>query len=267
MASYPPVESVRRALELLAALNEQKLSSIQQLHRRTGLPKATLVRLLQTLVGAGFVANDRRQGGYQVTSRVHALSCGFHGDPLVIEAARAWALDLTRRLRWPVSIATLEHDQVAVRFNTNADSAISPFHATVGMRLGLVTRALGRAYLAFCPADERRILIDMLQQSDRPEDAAAADRASLLRMMAAIRHRGHAERDPGVEPRNSGTIAVPLLRGGRVLATLGLTYYTSALRTVRMREALAAELRVAAGRIVQNVAELENYSAVRNGPE
>ena len=46
----------------------------------------------------GYVANDPRQGGYQVTSGVRGLSSGFHGDPLVVLKApgdvKAWEAHL-----------------------------------------------------------------------------------------------------------------------------------------------------------------------------
>src|SRR3954470_11429616 len=151
MASYVPVQSVTRALDLLQALNRQKVASVKQLHALTGLPKPTIVRLLETLSARGYVINDQRQGGYSVTSQVRTLSCGFHGDPLVIEAGRAWAIDLTRRLKWPIALAVLDKDAVTVRFSTISESPISPFHGTLNMRLSLISRGLGRAYLAFCP--------------------------------------------------------------------------------------------------------------------
>src|SRR5918999_872484 len=145
MPSFPPVRSVERALGLLVELNTQRVTTIGELHQRTGLPKPTIVRLLETLIAAGFVSSDRRLGGYQVTSRVSALSSGYHGAPMVIEAARPWAIDITRKLKWPVSVALLEKDAVVVRFSTIPDSPMSPFHATINMRLSLISRGLGRA--------------------------------------------------------------------------------------------------------------------------
>ena len=97
MTSGSPVESVRRAFALLEELNRQRINSVQHLHEATALPKSTIVRLLETLRLLGYVANDPRQGGYQVTSGVRTLSSGFHGDPLVVEAARSWAIEFTRR--------------------------------------------------------------------------------------------------------------------------------------------------------------------------
>jgi len=223
------VESVRRALGILHELNRQRVSSVHHLHQTTGLPKPTIVRLLDTLIALGYVVNDRRQGGYQVTSLVRSLSAGFHGDPLVVEAARPWAIAFTRKYQWPVAVAVLDRDAVAVRFSTIPDSPVSPFHATINIRLQLMTRALGRAYIAFCPASERSLLLDMLAASKDPEDAAARNRDAALTQLAMIKRSGFADRSTMVEPKSSSTIAVPITLGRKVLATVGVTFFTSAI--------------------------------------
>ena len=256
MPAATHVQSVARALDLLQTLNRQKIASIKQLHGETGLPKPTIVRLLKTLTAMGYVANDHRQGGYSVTSLVRTLSCGFHGDPLVVEAGRAWAIDLTHRFKWPVAIAVLDEDAVTVRFSTIPDSPISPFHGTVGSRLSLVSRGLGRAYLAFCPAAERSILLQILSSSKDPEDAPARRPAALLRTLQLIRRQGFAERDPTVEPKSSSTLAVPVMHGDRVLATLGLTYFASAMTRARAIDLYVPHLRSAAENIGRSVGRL-----------
>jgi IclR family transcriptional regulator, mhp operon transcriptional activator len=224
-----PVESVRRAMHLLHELNRQRVSSIRHLHHVTGLPKPTIVRLLDTLIALGYVVNDRRQGGYQVTSLVRSLSAGFHGDPLVVEAARPWAIAFTRKFQWPIAVAVLDRDAVAIRFSTIPDSPVSPFHASINNRLQLMSRALGRAYIAFCPPNERNLLLDMLATSDDPETEAARDRDAALTLLAMIRRAGFAERSATVEPKSSSTLAVPVMLGRKVLATVGVSFFTSAM--------------------------------------
>lgn len=224
------VEAAARTLRLLEELNRHRVASLDQLHKATGLPKSTVVRLLKSLCALGYVANDRRQGGYAVTSRVKSLSNGFRGDPLVVEAARPWAIAFTRQHQWPVAVAVRDGLSMAIRFSTIPDSPVSPFHATVNTRLSLLGRALGRAYISFCPPRERRKLLDMLAASPEAEDAPARDRARTLALLSAIRRQGHAERDPLVEPRSSATIAVPIVVDNKVLATAGMTYFKSAIR-------------------------------------
>ena len=229
MSSGSPVESVRRTFALLEELNRQRITSVQHLFQVTGLPKSTIVRLLETLRILGYVTNDPRQGGYQVTSGVRSLSTGFHGDPLVVEAARPWAIEFTRQFKLPIGIGVFDQDTMVVRFSTTLDSPISPFHATINMKLRMLTRAMGRAYLAFCPAAEREYILDVLASSEHPEDQAARCLDDVLEIIARVRRNGFAERSPTVEPRSSNTFSVPILLEGSVLATIGLSYFSASM--------------------------------------
>jgi IclR family transcriptional regulator, mhp operon transcriptional activator len=250
------VEAAARTLILLEELNRHRVASVAMLHQATGLPKSTVVRLMKSLCAMGYAANDRRQGGYAVASRVKSLSNGFHGDPLVVEAARPWALAFTAQYRWPLAIAVLDGASVVVRFSTIPDSPVSPFHGTLNMRLSLLRRALGRAYLAFCPADERAMLLDLLARSSEAEDRLVGDRRRTLSLLAAIRKQGFAERDPMVEPRSSGTLAVPITGGGKVLATVGMTYFMSAMDRRDLQQRYAPLMRTLADNISASVASL-----------
>jgi IclR family mhp operon transcriptional activator len=261
-----PVESVRRAFNLLHELNRQQVSSVRHLYQATGLPKPTIVRLLDTLISLGYVVNDRRQGGYQVTSLVRSLSAGFHGDPLVVEAARPWAIAFTRKFQWPAAVAVLDRDAVAVRFSTIPDSPVSPFHATINMRLQLLSRALGRAYIAFCPPNERTLLLEMLAASDDPEDQPARDRQAAQTLLGMVRQAGFAERSATVEPKSSSTIAVPVMLGRKVLATVGVTYFTSAVPKAQAISRYVPPLKEMARNIQTSVVLLRQGGAPDNGP-
>ncbi|WP_316979384.1 DNA-binding transcriptional regulator [Shumkonia mesophila] len=262
MPSYPPVRAVTRALMLLQELNRRPVMTVHQIYEVTGLPKPTIVRLLETLVDAGFVSNDPHHGGYQVTSLVSSLSAGFHGDVIAVEAARAWAVQLTQRFLWPVGVAVLDRDAVKVRFSTVAESPISPFHATINMRLSLVSRALGRAYLAFCPGAERELLIDILAQSDDPEDAPARNPRQLSMMIRTVRQQGFAERDTTVHPQSSGTIAVPIFWKQRVLATICMTFFRSAVPRAKAIEIFLEPLQSAARGIEESIRMLHAASNI-----
>ncbi len=223
------IRSIERAMSVLQELNLQPINTIAQLHARTKLPKPTLVRILRTLEEAGYVENDARQGGYQVSAQVTSLSSGYHKGPLVVEAGRAWAIAITRKHKWPIAIALPDYDGIVVRFSTVPDSLISPFHSTVNRRLCLLTRGLGLAYLAFLDQDEIDLIIDILRRSNDPENALSHHPDELERVLRSVRAAGYATRSSLVEPKNSNTIAVPIIgQNGRVLASMGLTYFKSA---------------------------------------
>lgn len=256
MGSGSPVESVRRAFALLEELNRQRITSVQHLHVATGLPKSTIVRLLETLRILGYATSDG-QGGYQVTSGVRSLSSGFHGDPLVVEAARPWAIEFSRQSKLPIGIAVFDHNCMIVRFSTTRDSPMSPFHATINTKLRLLTRAMGRAYIAFCPADERDYILQLLASSDHPEDLAARSACDVHDIIARVQRNGFAERSPAVEPRSSNTLSVLILRDGEVLATIGLSYFASSMPKAKAIAAYVPPLRDLARNIEAGVASLQ----------
>jgi IclR family mhp operon transcriptional activator len=80
----------------------------------------------------------------------------------------------------------------------------------------------------------------------------------LGRLVAHVREVGYATRARHVEPRNSNTIAVPILNSdGRVMASLGLTYFTSAFKSQEDACArYAPVLKSAASEISQDLARL-----------
>ena len=228
MASFAPIRSVERALEVLLALNRNPVSSLDLLHQQTRIPKPTLVRLLETLQKKGLVARAPQYGAYSLASGVKMLSAGYHGEPRIVEAAAAPANALTRKIKWPLAVAVPDYDAVVVRYSTIPDSPLSLLHSTINMRLSLVGRAMGRAYLAFCGREERRALLDILRLSSNAEDAMAQERPAMLAALRKIRQQGYALRVPGIRPV-SGTLAVPVMEGPRVVATIGMTWIASAV--------------------------------------
>lgn len=256
MTSFVPVRAVVRAVELLQALNRQPVSTIDTLHRQTGTPKPSLVRLLQTLSSLGLVRHAPQYGAYYLTSQVTTLASGYHGAPRIIEASASVAEALTSAIKWPVAVAVFDTDAMVVRYSTIPSSPLSLLHSTINMRLSVVSRALGRAYLAFCEPDERRFILALLARSDRPEDRIARDRSVMRRIIAETRKRGYALRDPSVRPV-SGTIAVPVYDGKRVAASLGMTWFTSAMDPKQAVARYLEPLKRAAQEISVNLKKLE----------
>ncbi|HMS07006.1 MAG TPA: DNA-binding transcriptional regulator [Burkholderiaceae bacterium] len=228
MSSFAPIRSVERALDVLLALNRAPLTTLHQLHLQTRIPKPTLVRLLETLQHRALVTHAPGHGAYRLASSVKLLSSGYHGEPRIVEAVAAPADALTRKIKWPLAVAVLDYDAMSVRYSTIATSPLALLHSTINMRLSLVGRAMGRAYLAFCGREERKILLDVLKLSPNEEDAIAHDRAAVLSLLSRIRQQGYALREPGIRPV-SRTLAVPILENRRVVATLGMTWIASAV--------------------------------------
>jgi IclR family mhp operon transcriptional activator len=222
------VRSVERAIELLQALNRRPLSTLHELHCETGLPKPSIVRLLRTLEGKGLATQSSSYGTYQLLGRVKSLSSGFHHEPLVIEVAEEIMIDFTKREGWPLALALFDLNAMVVRSSTIPYTSLSLLHSSLNIRLSMVGRAMGRAFLAHSSPSEQQILIEMLKHSEDPEDRPARDPVAMARIIDPIVERGYATRDPLIEPR-SITVAVPVRDHGRVVATLGITWIAAAM--------------------------------------
>ncbi len=256
MPSFPPVQSVVRAIELLQALNRQPVSTVDMLHKQTGFPKPSIVRLLQTLEAKGLVRHAPQPGAYYLTSGVATLSSGYHSEPRVVEAAAQPMDDLTARIKWPLALAVFDGDAVVVRYSTIPNSPLSLLHSSLNMRLSLVSRALGRAYLAFCTRDEQAMLLATLEKSARPEDAPAHDAKAMRRVLAETKKRGYALRDPAVRPV-SNTLALPVFDHGRPVASIGLTWFASTMDADEAARRYLAPLRELSATVTARLAALD----------
>jgi IclR family mhp operon transcriptional activator len=228
MASSPPVKVVLRALDLLQALNRQPVSTLDVLHRQTGIPKPSIVRLLHTLQAKGLVQHAQQYGAYFLCSEVTTLSSGYHSEPRIVQAAAPLADALTADIKWPIAIAVCDGAAMVVRYSTIPTSPLSFLHSSINMRLSLASRSIGRAYLAFCEPETQEVLLRALAQSPNDEDAPARDMAGMRTVLESVRAQGYALRDPSVRPVSS-TLAVPIFDQGRVAAAMGLTWFTSVM--------------------------------------
>ncbi len=228
MASFPPVEAVVRAVQLLECLNRQPVTSIAQLHQQTEIPKPSLIRLLQTFEGLGYVRRAPKAGGYLLTSKVRMLASGYHSEPRLVEAVAPLLDALTEAIKWPAALVIPHQGAAVICYSTIPKSPLALLHSSIDMRLSLFTRALGRAYLAFCEDEEREALISMADVADNPENIAVQNRRSLDATLELIRRQGYALRDPKVRPV-SKTLAVPVFDAQRVVGSIGVTWFTSTM--------------------------------------
>ena len=252
MSSSPPVRSVVRALDLLQALNRQAVSTLDVLHAQTKIPKPTLVRLLQTFEGRGLVKHAPQHGAYFLTSGVRSLSSGYHSEPMIVEAAAPLMDEMTLRVKWPMAIAMLEDSAMVVRYSTIPLSPLAMKHSTINVRLSLVSRAIGRAYLAFCSPDQQEALLQGVMKSLTPEDEAVRDRDALQQVLTQVHDAGYALRDPQVWPATN-TLAVPLFDSHGVAASLGMTFFSSTLKPEQAVERYLGDLQDVANQVTERL--------------
>lgn len=246
------MKSLEKSFDILEIMNRCALATLADLHAATGLPKPTVARILKVLAARGYVEQVAPRRGWRLAGKVTSLSAGFHGAPAIVAAGRVHADRLTARHLWPVSIATLDMDAMAVRYSTIPQSPLAHVASTLNKRLSLAARAHGRAYLAFCLAAERAALMALVVRSRDREDKLARPPALLGPALKTARRRGYATRHSTLTG-DTETVAAPIRTGDRVLATLGMTFFRRAV-TAEMEVALARDVVAAAAAIARDFA-------------
>jgi IclR family mhp operon transcriptional activator len=225
------IQSVVRALNVLEALNQVSVASVEAIHQMTGLPKPTLIRILGTLANMGYVFHVSRRDGYALTEKVVRLSGGFRHFDAIVDAARPELEAFTREHKWQLSIATPETDALRVRFNTRHLSPFAPDQRFLNRRIGILGSAMGRAYLAFCSEIERKSLLKFLEAKDPKLHRTAEHRRKVREMIDRVQRLGYAtiERQPGDHVRSFAVPVMPTDPARGAIAAISMFYFSSAM--------------------------------------
>lgn len=156
------VTALWRGLEVLSAFRagEPALTN-QTLAERTGLPKPTVSRLSHTLMKSGFLAYNSTNGTYELGSRAVALGYVAIGNLDIRGVARPLMQRLADRGDCNVGLGIRQHHSM-LHIETCEGEALVSLRLFPGSRIPLATTAMGRAYLAALPDDERSELMEEL---------------------------------------------------------------------------------------------------------
>ncbi|MBC5763019.1 DNA-binding transcriptional regulator [Ramlibacter albus] len=230
--TYRHVQGLTRGLAVLCELNKLSsgVASAVELARATGLHRSTVKRLLETLSATGFVHPAEDGNHYRLSFRVQQLSAGFRDETGACTAAAPALRRLTQKILWPSDLVTREEERMVIRFSTHSFSPLSFHPGTVGDHTPLLPTATGRAYLAFCPDDERELLLEMMALRDDRYGEMARDTRTLRRVLQTTRERGFGANDgEWTRQPGFGALAAPVLHQGRVVACFNVIFSLKAL--------------------------------------
>jgi IclR family mhp operon transcriptional activator len=250
LAAPRSIEPVRRAFAVLEALNRRRNGTLAALVEATGLPKPTIARLLETLIALGYVSHVSRAQGYRVTDRVVLLSAGARFVHHVADIAVPEMRRFTRESGWPLYLGTVSGATVAIRYTTSPESPLSFEPTGYADRFPVLESAIGRAWLAFCPEDERRAILREIEATGGAGREAVREAGALHAALAEIRAQGFAFTRSTRQDRLNG-LAVPILGAGHVLGCLSMRFPKSAMSESEAARRYLAPLAAIAGRIAE----------------
>ena len=241
------IEPVRRSFAVLESLSRRRSSTLGLLTEETGLARPTVVRLLHTLIALGYAARVSRQQGYRLTDRVLGLSESIRFIDHLVDAAMPHMSRFTEDHGWPLYLATLSQGAIIIRHSTAPDSPMAFEGAGLNARRPVLTSALGRAWLAFCPEEERRAILSDIGGVSRRQAMA------LDAVLDRVRRDGVAFTQPPRPTRLHG-MAVAIRRGPRVLGSLSIRFPRSAMNETEVAQRFGRRLQGLARAIAADVA-------------
>jgi IclR family mhp operon transcriptional activator len=258
------VRSLVRGLDLLAALNERNPATVTELTDASGLPKATVIRLLKTLRAEGYVVREPGGEGYRLTPYVRRLSRALHRENALFHAARPVLYELVQRALWPLQLLIAEGESMLIEVNTRqvAPIAVRGLDTT---RFPILGSASGLVLLAWLPAEERADLLARIAATGDPQAALARDDATVERQIAEIRARGYGVRVWTAVTSRIRIVAVPVLAGERAVATLCLECLDEAIGPDDLERRFLPLLREGAAAIARGLERIGESTTTRRG--
>jgi IclR family transcriptional regulator, acetate operon repressor len=194
----PGVQALTRGIDLLDALADAGgEAGVSELAGRTGLPPATIHRLVRTLLHRGYLR--------QLPSRRYALGprlvrIGDSAGRLIGRWATPVLADLVDAVGETANVAVLDGDQAVYLAQVPSPHAMRMF-TEIGRRVPVHCTGVGKALLSVLPA-ERVEAILARTGLPRLSPTTITDPAELHADLAASRARGYAlddgEQEPGV---------------------------------------------------------------------
>jgi len=249
--NYAPVAALLKGLKVLEAVNALGPASLRQIQEATDLPKATTLRLLETLCYAGYLSVSPETHRYVVTARVLALSNNYQPNEALWSVARPIMESLRGKTGWPSDLAIYQHGKMVIS-DTNRQPGTLSVNRSVGSRVPVTKTALGRAYLAFCPDAEREDIISFLKESGDQEEELAHDPDWLAGLVEQVRAQGYATSNQELV-KTIRAVAVPVKQDEAVICTFNLIVTAQAVSFKELKQKYVPLLQSAAQEMTSRV--------------
>jgi IclR family mhp operon transcriptional activator len=257
MPSFEPVRAITRGLTVLRLVSETGPINATDLARAANLPQPTIVRILETLIEAGYVYRRSDGTTFGVTARTKTLSSGFDATSRLIQLAEPLIENLRAEIGWPSNLATLEDNAMVIAYtNRNAKGLSIP--GRLGARIPLLATGVGIVQLAGLAPDALEAQLARLRQSHETWDTTPELWASLDERLAAARRDGygfaHERYLDAVYNSQIWAVAVPVVVNGRTVAALSSLVLRGAGQRQRLLAGILPALRRTAATIGEQLA-------------
>lgn len=236
------VRSLARGLAILRYINKVGDVRPGEIAKALDIPRPTVYRLLETLEELGYVAFSATSNYVRVTRFAAALGDGYALTTEISQAAGPLFAEYAKQLVWPLDLTVYHNAAMVIQETTHGRSPLSIDRGMTGYKLPVLRTSAGRAYLAFCPDEERELILDHLRRLGKEEDQPFLEPRWLLPMIEDTRSRGLAIRDSGEFRSETASLAVAIQVDGSILGCVSLIWIRSAMSTRKALDEFSAPL-------------------------
>lgn len=182
--------SLERGIEILRAFRPgSDLLGNGEIAERTGLSRATVSRLTQTLAGTGVLEHDRHARAYRLGAPVLSFALAMRTSYPILQIASPLMQRLAESLHINVGLATPDRDEMVYLESIRYNRKVALRSVVAGQRVPTELTSLGRAYLSTLDADMRAAVLRMIDL--RRTCACSRDlHAQIERSIADVHERG-----------------------------------------------------------------------------
>ena len=225
MSSFKQVAALSRGLAVLRLVNEERDATVGSLHVRSGLDKATIVRMLETLESEGYVRRSEEGPYWRPTGLTLTLASGYSAVREVGRLVSPVLAQSREILKWPASFAIFDRDAMIIA-DTTQDWRGMMVSRHASHRPPMLTTSVGRSYLAHMEETQRNDLLDQLRLAPWGWNAIMSKPRTVDALMADIRKKGYALGDADYLTTTFGgdiwSISVPVKGREKLYGSLGL---------------------------------------------
>lgn len=184
--------TVLKSLDLLECLaNSEHPLTAPQIAKQCGMSRPTAYRLLATLQSRGYVRNNEHE--YSLGMKILSLSRVILESIDLANEAYPYLLQLSQLSGETTYVSLLDGTEILYINKVESTQPIR-LSCSIGARNPLYSTSMGKAMLAFLPAENRQALLNQITLQPFTE-RTLANQDVLLRALEGIRQRGYSSDD------------------------------------------------------------------------
>jgi IclR family transcriptional regulator, pca regulon regulatory protein len=225
------IESLARGLRVLQSFGiDRRPMTLSDLAKSSNLPRATVRRILMTLVKSGFVSGDERL--FSLTPRVLLLASAYLISNQISTVMQPLMDEVAGKAKEVCSLAILDEDEV-VFVARSSPARVFSTGLDIGYRLPAFCTSVGRVLLSRLTNHE---LTDTIQRMTLSAQTTSTlvDKPTVIATIIADRTKGYSLVDQEAE-EGFRSISVPIRRyDGAIVAAANIGAHVDRITTGEM---------------------------------